>query len=139
MDSVLYVSQSTLFGEDADDRVRAMVDLARVRNSESLVTGALIYTGRRFAQYLEGPAQSVDAIMSSIKRDTRHERVTVLPTSKFTARRFDRWALSYAGQSTYVDRHLKALFQDLANDERNERIEALIEIMWALNNTQGVA
>ena len=134
--SILYVSHSKLLDEDADGQVHAIVDLAQTRNVELQVTGVLLYTGARFAQLMEGPAQSVDTLMARIARDERHDRITMLQVSRPSVRRFDEWAMAYAGRSTYVDRHLRALLQDVGEAERRDGCEALIELMWALNNTR---
>lgn len=52
----------------------AMISIAgqaRDRNAERGITVALVFTGTRFAHFLEGLVEAVDEIMFSITRDTR--------------------------------------------------------------------
>ncbi|MBB6124229.1 BLUF domain-containing protein [Sphingobium subterraneum] len=135
MKSILYVSRSLIPQAIADGEVNSMVSSARVRNRSLNITGALIYTGVRFAQLLEGPSTSVDQVMASIEKDIRHERIVILPVFQKSVRRFSTWALAYAGPSLYVDRHIKRHFQNLPEEERVEECERLVELMWALSQS----
>ena len=52
--SVLYVSRSLIpVDGDAERRTNELVDAAVKKNVELHITGALIYTGTDFAQYIE--------------------------------------------------------------------------------------
>lgn len=115
-----------------------MVNSAVVRNGTLDVTGALIYTGARFAQLLEGANSAVDQIMASIEKDRRHEQIIYLPVRQRPVRRFATWAMAYAGPSLYVDRHVKRHFLYLQNEEQEEECEKLTELMWALNQSKHV-
>ena len=54
-----YISRSRLGDEDADELLRDIIAVAVPRNRSLGVTGALLFDGHHFAQYLEGPAQSI--------------------------------------------------------------------------------
>ena len=60
MKSILYVSRSLVPSEIAEEEVNSMVKSARGRNGIMDVSGSLIYTGARFAQFLEGLGSSVE-------------------------------------------------------------------------------
>ena len=135
MKSILYVSQSLIPDATAQEEVGSMVDSAQIRNRSLQVTGALLYTGARFAQLLEGPRCSVDEVMASIEKDSRHEQITRLPVRQQFARRFPTWAMAYAGPSLYVDRQIKRYFQDLRGEDPADECDKLIELMWALNQS----
>lgn len=48
------------------------------RNAAQEITGMLLFTGRHFAQLLEGEADTLTATLARIKADPRHERMRVL-------------------------------------------------------------
>jgi Sensors of blue-light using FAD len=77
------------------------------RNGAAGVTGALVCTGRHFAQILEGPAQAVRTIYASIEQDSRHKCVTLIDKRHLKKRSFPSWSLAYSGNATYVDRPIE--------------------------------
>src|SRR4051812_16980556 len=81
-----------------------MVVASRARNERLSVTGALMFTGTRFAQYVEGPAESIAALRSSILADPRHTDVRIRDEGARSARLFAEWALAYSGFSKPFDR-----------------------------------
>ena len=68
-----------------------IVKASQMRNAELGVTGALLYAGGRFLQWLEGPADVVTRIMGYIGHDRRHQDVEVLSHEVITERRFADW------------------------------------------------
>lgn len=98
----LYTSKSLLadYLKDLDP----LAEVSRSRNAVLDITGALIFTGTYFAQYVEGPADHVAAIRASIERDPRHADVRTIRAEPCTTRRFDAWALAYANQVEPFDR-----------------------------------
>ena len=84
-------------------QVDALVEQARLRNERNAVTGALIYSGSHFAQYLEGPPDALKAIIESILEDDRHEQITIVREDVITERRYPSWSLAFKGKSFFVD------------------------------------
>jgi hypothetical protein len=113
--SLLYVSQKTMLWPDDAADVAAIAEVARARNAELAVTGALISTRAHFAQMLEGPSGAIEALMDSIRRDPRHREVTVVTTGPIARRQFATWSLAYAGPSTYVAAALEPLLAEGAS------------------------
>lgn len=97
--SLLYVSRSLATPADVLD----IVEMSRSRNARLQVTGALVASRSRFAQILEGPRAGVDALMDSIRRDSRHSGVEVLLYDDIAQRRFADWTLAYSGASVFID------------------------------------
>lgn len=94
--SLAYVSRSALtpaiLGPALDDILRA----ARRTNPGRGLTGALLVSGGWFAQVIEGPRDSVQAIFERISRDPRHSDIAVLHFQPIPARRFGAWAMAHA-------------------------------------------
>jgi hypothetical protein len=99
--SLVYASKSLLPVGEAAAEIESIIEVATARNQAAGVTGALLYTGTRFAQLLEGEEASVLEIMASIARDPRHADVAILDQGGAVARRFCDWSLVY-GHSTFA-------------------------------------
>ena len=125
---LIYVSVSTLRLPSQADEVDAIVDWSQRRNRELGVTGALVFTEKRFAQYLEGPGESVDAVMESISRDSRHRELDLVFRRPIMRRHFATWALAYAGPSTFVAGHVSAV-ASASTDAARKYADRLIETM----------
>ncbi|WP_444667961.1 BLUF domain-containing protein [Cereibacter changlensis] len=62
------------------------------RGNERLgVTGVLFFSAGRFLQWLEGPAEAVEVLISKILRDGRHSEIEILSQETVTRRRFGDW------------------------------------------------
>jgi len=70
-----------------------LVDLAIARNASLNVTGVLSCEGNRFCQIIEGPANSIEMLWSSIKNDPRHTNIFTLGTKKIKQRAFANWSM----------------------------------------------
>ena len=110
--SVLYISRPLIQSPEADLAVAEIVRVARERNGSLGVTGALLFTGERFAQVLEGTRAAVKDLMVSINGDARHTDVVVIREEQVSAARFARWTLAYSGPAAFVDRTLVRTLQE---------------------------
>lgn len=121
--SVTYVSRSRLGDEEAEQKVTDIVEASRRYNADFGLTGALIFTGRDFAQTLEGDRQAIDFIMDRIANDNRHVDVTVVHESEQSARDFADWSMAYRGLTTFVQRHVDAVRTAVPGDRKVAVIE----------------
>jgi hypothetical protein len=106
---LLYVSRSLLRLPEEVGEVDRIVAVARRENERLGVTGALVFTRAHFAQVLEGEEKAVETLMRRIRRDRRHDSVTVVSEGQRDGRLFPQWSMAYSGGSLYVDRHIKPL------------------------------
>ena len=74
----------------------ALTRAARERNEREAVTGVMVYDHRNFYQWLEGPGEAVDRIMTSILRDRRHTEIEVLDKKRLRERAFADWSMKLA-------------------------------------------
>jgi len=122
----LYISVSALLADRQAAVLDAIVDVSRHRNADLGVTGALIFSGLRFAQLIEGPADSVAILRATIERDVRHRSVTTIEAGEVDGRLFEGWSLAYCGHSTFVDRELQRISaqhgHDVAAASRNLKL-----------------
>lgn len=78
----------------ADD-LEELLDQARRNNSDRCITGALVYAEGIFLQILEGDRLSLQELMVKIRRDLRHETVTVLREGEVPSATFGDWKMAY--------------------------------------------
>src|SRR5689334_17607152 len=97
----LYVSTS-LLGKNADAEIANIRSTAELRNPELGLTGVLIFSGRHFAQFLEGPATGIEVMKTSICGDDRHAGVLTLQSNPLNKRRYGHWALAYSGWASGI-------------------------------------
>lgn len=99
----LYVSSSSL-AQNADEEIANIRSIAEARNPELGLTGVLLFSGRHFAQFLEGTEANLHIMKTSICSDDRHTALVTLQTDRAEKRRYGRWALAYSGWATHIDR-----------------------------------
>jgi len=119
-----YASRSQLPTAWSDAAVADIVAVSRRRNAALAVTGALLFTGARFAQIIEGPDAAVAELQASIARDPRHGDVQTILSGPHEARLFDDWSLAYAGPSLFVSSQVEA-----ALDEVPRSADRLVQIL----------
>ena len=110
MESWLVYVSDALVAQEAD--LTSLVADSHVRNASLRVTGALLFTGSKFAQYLEGTADALQLLMTSIRIDPRHQNIVVLAEGQREERQFARWTLAYAGPAVFVARVVQAALDD---------------------------
>lgn len=104
------------------------MDVSLPRNRSLSVTGALLFTGARFVQYLEGPPSAIAELRASIMDDSRHENIQTIASGPYEHRLFLRWSLAYAGPSRFVAGKVEdALVDALAGGQ--EHVDALAEML----------
>ncbi len=91
MFSTVYISESTAAFQ-VDD-LPALVAQASDKNGKAGLTGLLLYRDDRFLQTLEGPEQTVRALMAAITADPRHDHIRVLAEEQIEQRRFPDWSM----------------------------------------------
>lgn len=89
----IYSSRST--GALDLDGIESLLTTIRLRNKQLNITGVLIYLEGVFIQVLEGDKDAVLGVLESIKRDSRHEEVTVFYEADLSGRVFDEWHMAY--------------------------------------------
>jgi hypothetical protein len=90
--SLLYVSTSV--GELSKQSLSSLIEKASKRNDSFAVTGLLLYSDGNFMQCLEGPHESIEILMKSIRSDSRHFGHFVLWEGEISNRQFVGWGMA---------------------------------------------
>lgn len=130
LETALYVSRSMLEPLVAQDIVANIVTTSQRQNRKAGVTGGLIFTGRHFAQVLEGESGALDTLLQTIADDDRHAGMHILHRKPIASRFFFDWAMAYNGPSKRVEGHVAPLLGDgLDGLERQLATQALTMLM----------
>ena len=93
----IYVSTATR--DLRDEELVSLLDVCRRNNATRGITGVLAYHDRSFVQVLEGPTNSVEALLATIDRDGRHAGMSIFDQSKVDGRTFGEWAMGWVRTS----------------------------------------
>lgn len=129
MISLMYVSCNSMPLDTANPQVQAIVDKSVLKNKRADITGALIFVGVHFCQFLEGPDDAVISLMDTIRADTRHNDIWVVYQEAVTDRRFADWSMAYRGRSEFVSGHLLEIVSASNEAERQKAVKSVISIM----------
>ena len=91
MKFVLYASEA-LVGPDSPEEGDIFLS-AVLKNARLGITGHLHREGRYFVQYIEGQGETVDALMTAIRADGRHQKLEVRGSHAIRTRRFGDWCM----------------------------------------------
>ncbi len=88
---LVYISRAT---RPLDDPELTRLATAAARfNGGHDITGLLLHDGSRFIQALEGPQPAVEALMTRIARDPRHDSIAYIERRTVAGRQFGGWAM----------------------------------------------
>ena len=129
---LIYVSSAI---EDFSDEVLLnLLEKSRHNNAQQQITGFLLYSEGNIIQLLEGEKQRVEALLSIIKDDARHDNIIVLCRCETEQREFADWRMGFKKLDRLELPHDIDLFnQLLAEDEsdvaaiRSAKIRLLVE------------
>ncbi len=79
----------------SDEELAALLETSRRNNAKRDITGMLLYKDGNFMQFLEGPKESVCALLATIKTDPRHRGMIVLMQSEHPDREFSDWSMGF--------------------------------------------
>ena len=90
---IIYSSQATY--DLSPEELVELLAKARERNTESGLTGMLLYCSESFMQMLEGDASAIEATYRRIKADDRHTNLRLLLDVEAGAPLFPDWTMGF--------------------------------------------
>ncbi|SDI25619.1 BLUF domain-containing protein [Aliiruegeria lutimaris] len=93
MQWLVYLSEARVGPKSAD---AAQIYLtARKRNRELGLTGYLHRENGCFLHYVEGPAEGLETLLVSLRRDWRHQNMQIFGRGPLKSRRFPDWDMAF--------------------------------------------
>lgn len=90
---LIYTSLAEPKNQTAD--VKSILASSERNNSETSITGLLLFDGERYIQILEGRPEDVENLFEVINKDKRHHSLEVLHKGPITGRSFETWRMAY--------------------------------------------
>ncbi|MHC1560109.1 BLUF domain-containing protein [Actinomycetospora sp. C-140] len=91
---LIYSSHLRIPAHERKAQLGAIFSTARSNNTKHDVTGALLVWHDSVVQALEGDEAVVRELYETIRKDPRHERLTILEESPDAERAFGRWSMA---------------------------------------------
>ena len=121
MKCIVYVSETL-----ASFNASSLMELGAFcsdRNSTMQITGYLYYERARFIQYIEGPDEPTDSLMSDILLDTRHNVLIHQHDTELFERRFPSWAMRTFDRDALIEIKLEHVVSDELLFSRGMQLE----------------
>ena len=101
--ALVYVSTATAALDTA--QIDRLLDRAQQRNARAGLTGVLLFDGGCFMQYVEGSAQEVGRVYSSIKASPLHSGIVELMREPIERREFPQWSMAFRSVNAFGMSH----------------------------------
>ena len=111
---IVYLSSSVGLFQQED--LLAVLHQRREHNSESGITGVLLYVNGSIIQVLEGKKEVIESLYQRVEQDRRHTGVTKIVNCAITQRLFANWTMGYQTITTRQLDIIEAVL-DLENHE----------------------
>jgi len=110
---IVYISKATFANADRASAIEPQIGRilmqSRRNNPTRGLVGALYYGDGHFFQVLEGEAVAIDALLDTLRKDPRHDDLTVLSRVPIERPSFSGWSMKYVAAADEV-RQLLASF-----------------------------
>lgn len=131
--NVLYCSHAT--SVMTDEALARIVWTSQQNNPRKGVTGLLVYGGGMFLQWLEGPREEVEALMTTLSTDPRHETIVRLQVlDGLKERLYPKWAMQ-----SVAPLEIREILIDCLSRARTEGHAHVISLMIELLETDQLA
>jgi hypothetical protein len=93
MKRMIYCSQAT--ADFSPEDLISLLELARVKNQASGLSGMLLYSSQSFLQMLEGDPAALQETYERIVADDRHVNLRLLMNTDVSVRLFPDWTMGF--------------------------------------------
>ncbi len=100
---LVYVSTATPLADLA--QIEQLLDRAQERNARAGLTGVLLYDAGNFMQYVEGPADALARVYSSIRGSRLHSGVIEILREPIRTREFPEWSMAFRSAAAFGMSH----------------------------------
>lgn len=111
---LLYISSAAK--PMSDEELLELLQECRRNNHKEGITGMLLYYCETFIQVLEGKEEDIEALFKTLKKDPRHNNVTVLEKKRITERKFPEWSMGFKQISDADLQDIQGLNSFFANE-----------------------
>ena len=87
-----------------DQEIHKILQVAQRNNRQKDITGCLLYSGKHFAQILEGDPAALDELVARISKDARNNSIVVVIDHEVSTRKFPDWSMAVLYKLDIADR-----------------------------------
>ncbi|NME68250.1 BLUF domain-containing protein [Flammeovirga aprica] len=138
--SYIYSSQTN---DDIEvETLRDIQNIAKTENSKHNITGYLTYKKETFIQYIEGPDEEIQQLITNLKNDKRHNILKSIHFPPKTQRVFKGWSMRYIEYDELIEigfhELLETVFFTVGNKifDEDRVIEKLNQMLEKIATTQ---
>ncbi|WP_312899809.1 BLUF domain-containing protein [Corynebacterium variabile] len=96
MDNLKYLVYTSVAVQiPSNEDIDEIVQVSRVNNLKSDITGLLHYRNGYFVQFIEGPPAAICDLLERLRRDRRHRNIHVIEETFIAARNFSGWTMAH--------------------------------------------
>jgi Sensors of blue-light using FAD len=131
--NVLYCSHATALMNDAE--LERIFNTSAAKNPARELTGLLVFAGGMFLQWLEGPREAVELLMTTLANDPRHETIVRLQElDGLHERLYPHWAMQKVEPAD-----IREILSDCYSRPRSPQHAELIRLTIQLLDTDQLA
>ena len=134
---LIYRSRSRIPDEQRSSALADIFGVARSKNKQTGITGALLVTDHWFVQALEGDESAVQRLYEHIRDDARHDEVTVIESTAVDERVLSRWAMAEVSKLGHADIPLHVTEGQIHSAARQPLTREQSAVLKAMRNTIG--
>ena len=82
-----------------EDELKSLLKTSVKNNKKLGITGLMLYSEKKFIQILEGEKEVVSGLFEKIKKDSRHDHVTLLIEGTIQQRNYPDWSMAFKSYS----------------------------------------
>ncbi len=133
---IIYLSKA--LQDFNDQELETLINKSAAFNEQAGITGFLFYKKDQFIQYIEGQEVYVNALMSRIRDDTRHQVLCVRDQPGLSSRRYGDWNMrlikDVISMELVLMDYLYALYGSIQsiqeiNPEQDQNVWRMVEII----------
>lgn len=138
--SYIYSSQTN--DEIEVETLRDIQTIARTENTKHNITGYLTYKKETFIQYIEGPEEEINQLVTNLNNDKRHNIIKSIHFPPKQKRVFKGWSMRYIEYDELIEigfhELLETVFFTVGNKifEEERVIEKLNQMLEKIASTQ---
>ncbi len=133
LEQLIYISAATHLMSNED--LTALLTQARSKNSQSGISGMLVYSNGSFLQVLEGTKEAIESTYARIQRDPRHQHCQILLHESISTPLFEGWYMGFESISSEQLQNLSGSIDFFGDCPIPERGAAAFQLLASFRTT----
>jgi GTP-binding protein EngB required for normal cell division len=126
-----YTSQATSPENQISTDLEDIVQVSKLKNKVSEITGVLFYDNRQYFQLIEGEYEVLLQLMDKIRQDARHRDINMIIDQAVEKREFSSWNMDYfnISKSRQMNEDMLDKFRNMYQQNLKMNARVFVELM----------